>query len=371
MAAEDVKALRQVQEVGRLRATGSPMADQMKYALENKLPEEHFQKVFNRSREEAQNLLDSGFGEREAAKSAETRSRINLERPPGQAPSPNAEIARLRAQRAQSQTPREMVIDYLGDNEHIIHGAEAEVRNIVGDANISNADGLVDYRNLSDEQLARLRDFAEDQNRALERMGEDVSPSIYDYSSPSYIPELSTFGRTELGRGEQDLMNYVFGGTEGLTQEELRERISRLEREMELDDLSLGSIDDEESLLIDDDDELIELSDSPEGESLRARFRELDAADDAARSTDYVSGSYRPDYENIRSDRVRSMIDRFDPSQYVRNMEDEGITSSRRMNEPREFTIYDPGRGRALKRNISDKVNKIDKKLENFLNKNL
>jgi hypothetical protein len=80
MATQDVKALRQVQEIGRLRATNSPMADQMKYGLENNLPEEHFQKVFGKSKEEAQNLLNSGFGEQEAAKSANIRSSIDLRR---------------------------------------------------------------------------------------------------------------------------------------------------------------------------------------------------------------------------------------------------------------------------------------------------
>jgi hypothetical protein len=80
MAANDVKALRQVQEIGRLRATNSPLANQMKYGLENNLPEEHFKKVFGRSKEEAQNLLNSGFGEQEAARSANIRSAIDLRR---------------------------------------------------------------------------------------------------------------------------------------------------------------------------------------------------------------------------------------------------------------------------------------------------
>ena len=81
MAAEDVKALRQVQEIGRLRATNVSMAEQMKYGLESNLPEEHFQKVFGRSREEAQDLLNKGFGQQEAARSADIRGRINLQRP--------------------------------------------------------------------------------------------------------------------------------------------------------------------------------------------------------------------------------------------------------------------------------------------------
>lgn len=148
MAAQDVKALRQVQEIGRLRATGSRSADQMKYALENNLPEEHFQKVFNRSKEEAQNLLDTGFGEQEAQSSIDLRRRLT------------ERMNRPRT-RGRSQSPREMVIENLRTHDDILHGADSEVRNIVGDVNISREDGLVNYDALSDEQLARLRDYAE------------------------------------------------------------------------------------------------------------------------------------------------------------------------------------------------------------------
>jgi len=77
MGAQDVKALRQVQEIGRLRATNVQYAEQMKYGLENNLPEEHFQKVFGKSREEAQNLLDTGFGQQVG----ESSGTINLRRP--------------------------------------------------------------------------------------------------------------------------------------------------------------------------------------------------------------------------------------------------------------------------------------------------
>jgi hypothetical protein len=63
---DELKPFRQVQEIGRLKATGARSAEQMKYALENNLPEEHFQKVFNRSKKEAEDLLASGFGKQEA-----------------------------------------------------------------------------------------------------------------------------------------------------------------------------------------------------------------------------------------------------------------------------------------------------------------
>ena len=90
MGVQDVKALRQVQEIGRLRATNSSYAEQMRYGLENNLPEEHFQKVFGKSREEAQQLLDTGFGEQEIARSASIRESIDLRRPSR----PNAEMDR-------------------------------------------------------------------------------------------------------------------------------------------------------------------------------------------------------------------------------------------------------------------------------------
>ena len=148
MAAQDVKALRQVQEIGRLRATGSRSADQMKYALENNLPEEHFQKVFNRSKEEAQNLLDTGFGEQEAQGSIDLRRRLT-------------ELMDRPRTRGRSQSPREMVIENLRTHDDILHGADSEVRNIVGADNLSREDGTVLYDQLSDEQLARLRDHTE------------------------------------------------------------------------------------------------------------------------------------------------------------------------------------------------------------------
>jgi hypothetical protein len=57
MPMEDVKALRQVQEIGRLQATGTQMPERMKYALDNNLPEEHFQQLFNKSRSEGADYL--------------------------------------------------------------------------------------------------------------------------------------------------------------------------------------------------------------------------------------------------------------------------------------------------------------------------
>lgn len=111
MAAQDVKALRQVQDIGRLRATNVPMAEQMKYGLDNNIPEEHFQNVFGMSREKAQQLLDTGFGEQQAARSASIRESIDLTRPPGSR-RPNAELNRLRERFNLYTATEEEIIDF-------------------------------------------------------------------------------------------------------------------------------------------------------------------------------------------------------------------------------------------------------------------
>ena len=136
MAAEDVKALRQVQEIGRLRATNSPLANQMKYGLETNLPEEHFQKVFGKSREEAQKLLNSGFGEQEAAKSANIRSRIDLRRNRGS----DLDADRLNA---------------LGEN-NVVNPRQTVDRNEVLDELLQRATQPISesrYRSLSSDEI--------------------------------------------------------------------------------------------------------------------------------------------------------------------------------------------------------------------------
>lgn len=82
LSPEDLKSFRQVQEIGRLKATGSRTAEQMKYALENNLPEEHFQKVFEKSKKEAKELLDNGFGQPVSGELRTSRDFLNLIREP-------------------------------------------------------------------------------------------------------------------------------------------------------------------------------------------------------------------------------------------------------------------------------------------------
>jgi hypothetical protein len=76
---EELKAFRQVQEIGRLKATGARSAEQMKYALENNLPEKHFQQVFSKSKKEAEDLLASGFGKQEAQIAQTAEESLNRE----------------------------------------------------------------------------------------------------------------------------------------------------------------------------------------------------------------------------------------------------------------------------------------------------
>jgi hypothetical protein len=160
MGIDDVKALRQVQEIGRLRATNVPYTGQMKYALENKLPEEHFQKVFGRSKEEAQLFLNSEAGEQSVGRS----SSIDLTRPS------------RRAEADRYYRHRDVLIRYLEDQPSIHYGEE-RVANIIGEG-ADDLGGAINFRALSDEQLSSLRTFATEQNALLRQMDPSLSESL-------------------------------------------------------------------------------------------------------------------------------------------------------------------------------------------------
>lgn len=76
LSAQDLKAYRAVQELGRLRDLNKPIADQYEYALLN-LPEEHIKRIYGKSKDELTNLLKT------TKESAEpyTQGIINLRRP--------------------------------------------------------------------------------------------------------------------------------------------------------------------------------------------------------------------------------------------------------------------------------------------------
>ena len=65
LAPEELKIYRQVQDVGRLRATRKPISEQYKYALDQNIPEEHLQKIFGKTKAEIENIVGAGPTEQE------------------------------------------------------------------------------------------------------------------------------------------------------------------------------------------------------------------------------------------------------------------------------------------------------------------
>jgi hypothetical protein len=206
MGVQDVKALRQVQEIGRLRATNSPIAEQMKYGLENNLPEEHFQKVFGRSREEAQNLLDTGFGEQEIARSASIRESIDLRRPSR----PNAELARLREQNRfepVEMTPEEIATSNigadldldLGANDIVDFNPESIVRQSQRDAMRARFRELdaMDEAPLSESDMLNLSNQNIDRSNRVQDIVERFSEPRLSYTqlSPEAVERIQAYSR--------------------------------------------------------------------------------------------------------------------------------------------------------------------------------
>jgi len=245
MAAQDVKSFRQVQEIGRLKATGASSANQMKYALENNIPEEHFQKVFGRSREEAQNLLNTGFGQQEASRSAGIRNSINLQRPPR----PNPELARLRAQN--TFEPVDMTPEEIAQSNRSAS---------------FNDDGFFDP--------------PEPQGADIDV---DVARDPYNITTPITRQNFNLYTSTD---------------------DEIRDFARR--------------------------------NNVPEERLFDTRNR---------------------------SQNIQDALDRFNPSQYIRNFDDEGIRLNRgRTSVPRSETL-----SQELKRNINDQGNKLSNKLGDFI----
>jgi hypothetical protein len=98
LSPEELKAYRQVQEIGRMRATNKPISDQYRYALDQNIPDEHFEKVFGRSKTEVEQILPS-VAEQEAVRSSiPIRERFNLERTPRRRSSSDAAIDEMNNQ---------------------------------------------------------------------------------------------------------------------------------------------------------------------------------------------------------------------------------------------------------------------------------
>lgn len=98
LSPQELKTYRQVQEIGRLRATGKPISEQYRYALEQNLPDEHFEKVFGRTKSEVEQILPS-VSEQEAFRSSiPIRERFNLERQPRRRNSSNTATDQINNQ---------------------------------------------------------------------------------------------------------------------------------------------------------------------------------------------------------------------------------------------------------------------------------
>jgi hypothetical protein len=97
LSPEELKIFRQVQEIGRMRATGKPISKQYQYALEQGLPEEHLKKAFGKTKAEIENSILYAQ-EQEAFRLANPiRDRINLQRPPRTTSSSDAAIDQMNA----------------------------------------------------------------------------------------------------------------------------------------------------------------------------------------------------------------------------------------------------------------------------------
>jgi hypothetical protein len=98
LSPEELKTYRQVQEIGRMRATNKPISEQYRYALDQNIPDEHFEKVFGRSKSEVEQILPS-VAEQEAVRSSiPIRERFNLERTPRRRSSSDAVIDQMNNQ---------------------------------------------------------------------------------------------------------------------------------------------------------------------------------------------------------------------------------------------------------------------------------
>lgn len=82
LSPQDLKTFRQVQEVGRLRATNKPISQQYKYALEQDIPEEHLQKVFGKTKAEIESAIPTIQNNEALASGSQNLETINLQRQP-------------------------------------------------------------------------------------------------------------------------------------------------------------------------------------------------------------------------------------------------------------------------------------------------
>ena len=115
LSPEELKAYRQVQEIGRMRATNKPVSEQYRYALQQNIPDEHFEKVFGRSKSEVEQILPS-VAEQEAIRSSiPIRERFDLERTPRRRSSSDTAIDEMNSQVNRDEVIRHRLTDYGSD----------------------------------------------------------------------------------------------------------------------------------------------------------------------------------------------------------------------------------------------------------------
>jgi len=76
LAEGELKTFRQIQEIPKMAEANKSKAEQMKYAIDNNIPDAHFERIFNMPKKDAQNLLNTGFGERPAVDREALRNRF-------------------------------------------------------------------------------------------------------------------------------------------------------------------------------------------------------------------------------------------------------------------------------------------------------
>lgn len=76
LAEGELKTFRQLQEIPKMNEAGKSRVEQMKYAIENNIPDTHFERIFDMPKEKAQDLINRGFGERPAVDREALRNRF-------------------------------------------------------------------------------------------------------------------------------------------------------------------------------------------------------------------------------------------------------------------------------------------------------
>ena len=147
LSSEELKIYRQVQDIGKMRATGKPMSEQYKYALEKGIPEQHLQRLFNKSKADIENIIPTTEAD-EALRAQRNlmpiEERFNLQRIPRRSladqrmnfdlmvdsePLPNLQRSLRRSQSDQ-------MIDVMNNTRSADYNRDNVIRHTLSDADI-------------------------------------------------------------------------------------------------------------------------------------------------------------------------------------------------------------------------------------------